>query len=494
LITRARPVGFWPRFDTTPMKDSSMPIPDDVQVPEDVFKAARLADLAYLKFENLPTDRDHLRESARLLGYDQVEFCCNEKTDAQAFIAFDSHNRQAMVVFRGSERTAKDWFTNLDSRPGEAQKYYGREAYVHRGYYQSVDSIYDRIHEKLEAHHVREVAVAGHSQGGGDAQVAAPRLAALAKDYHVTRAYLYEAPSVSDGHALSARFNDLKIHPIRVEQRIDIVPRLNSAMSVHTYNSLKPTPGTFGPDTVSRYEQGLVALGGETAVKFIDPYAGKLDGDYYYINSQHKVWHNPAPTAVMQDRFCAAAGWAAGEIRHSADPRYHHEIAPIADHFGYDRNLFLSTSPAFQQQWRERLVQEKARLEHDLNKPGLDASSRANLLARRTAVEAEQTAVTSPLAADRLKHNLGTTSITPEDNTGLATPDQSKITPIASPQVTGADPHQAQMQGLIDLAAAIFRGGARPQSAQQPPTINRKQTDLMNGFPPVAPPTAGVKR
>jgi hypothetical protein len=471
-----------------------MPIPDEVQVPEDVFKAARLSDLAYLPFENPGTDREHLRESAKLLGYDQVEFCCNEKTDAQAFIAFDSHNRQAIVVFRGSERTAKDWLTNLDARPGAVHNYYGPDAYVHHGYYRSVDSIYDRIHEKLETHHVREVAVAGHSQGGGDAQVAAPRLAALAKNYHVTRAYLYEAPSVSDGHALSARFNELKIHPIRVEQRIDIVTRLNSAMSVETYNRLKPTPGAFGTDPIEKYEQGMMSLGNETAVKFINPYAGKLDGDYYYINSQNKVWHNPAPTAVMQDRFCAAAGWAAGEIRHFGDFRYHHEFAPIADHFGYDRNLFLSTSPSFQRQWHERLAQENASLEQELRKPGLDAPSRASLFARRTAVEAEEGAVTAPVSADRLKHHLGAATLEHGTISQIATP-AATTDPAASISPAGVDSHHMQVQGLIDLAAAIFRGGAPPQSAnQQPPATYRKQADLVTGVPTVAPPPPTMKR
>jgi hypothetical protein len=222
------------------------------QEKEQVFVASRLSSLSYLPFDKSGAEgaraQAEIKAGAKLYGFDQVEFAWDERTHTQALIAFNKEEGRAVVAFRGSKlENLQDAQTNLSAQP-HYEELYGT-ASVHTGYHNAVAGIHGQILEKIKALNqpqeagaeetgrVRSVCVAGHSQGGGEAQLEALWLARdgakLAEQdphqgFHVRQVYSFGAPHVSDSPALAARYDDYGIDMVRVERSGDLVCALNT--------------------------------------------------------------------------------------------------------------------------------------------------------------------------------------------------------------------------------------------------------------------------
>jgi hypothetical protein len=316
------------------------------QYKKDVYIANRLSMLTYQPFEDPdPTIRQRARDqigaAAKLYGYDRVEFADDPKTHTQALIAFDSKRGEAVVAFRGSKLdNLQDAHTNLSIQP-HFEELYGTGA-VHTGYHNAVAGIHDRVLQKLQALNqpktgaaevpqLRTVCVAGHSQGGGEAQLAALWLAQdgarLDKEhpghgFRVRRTYSYGAPHVSDDPALAERYNSYGIDMARIERSGDLICPLNTMTPHNSYSN---------------------ALGGSPQDE--PRGARQRVGRLLYINGEQEVRTNPSQAEIAEDANATFV-------------KNHHNLweTTCQTHLHYDKALFLNMDKEDQDNIRKRLA------------------------------------------------------------------------------------------------------------------------------------------
>lgn len=137
--------------------------------------------------------------------------------DAEATVFLDEEF--AVVAFRGSEFTWRDWFRNFLARPVRFP--YGT---VHQGFLQAF-SLLDGPIESLLRKHLSEglpIIATGHSQGGSNATLFADKYS----DYPNTHLITFGSPRVGD--AKFAQFMNAALHGrhLRIMHSNDIVPRV----------------------------------------------------------------------------------------------------------------------------------------------------------------------------------------------------------------------------------------------------------------------------
>jgi hypothetical protein len=281
------------------------------QYKKDVYVAGRLSMLTYRPFEDPDVNtrqrgQEQIRAGAKLYGFDRVEFVNDPDTHTQALIAFNSKRGEAVVAFRGSQLdNLLDAGTNLSAQP-HGEELYGTAA-VHTGYHNAVAGIHGQILEKLQALNqsdgpgkLRSVCVAGHSQGGAEAQLEALWLARdgaklaeqdPAKGFHVRRVYSFGAPHVSDAPALAARYNEYGIDMARVERSGDLVCTLNTLTPRDSYsNALGGSPPDEHPGARARVGR-LLYIQGDLEVRTNPPRKDLLqDADATLANNCPNVW------------------------------------------------------------------------------------------------------------------------------------------------------------------------------------------------------------
>jgi hypothetical protein len=390
-------------------------------VPEDVFVGARLSRLSYVRAEDNAQNRAELKAGAQLHGFDQVVLCENTHglNDAQAVVFINTHTKEAWVAYRGSEggppsrekiarvlrdnlahpnanhrseddANVKDWLTNSRFLPTTRPAAYGPHTQVHSGFDASVDSIYPDVRRALDANGVRTVRVTGHSQGAGDAQLAAPRLAS--DGYKVAGVYLYEPPAVSEGPALAERYKHLGVTNVcRVENKNDAVSRLASGVSF--------TPERLAGDALNSGQR--VSDGIDMASKAFDPYGTSVGGrdpvqpqrggvgTYLYIDSGNNVRVNPPGHEVVQDRAKVTFTEGAGSLTDT--------------HFGFERAMFRHLPEETQQAWLQKLAETVGTAERRLYEARYDGTPpdhRNELEATWNAGKREDRALVDPPVRD----------------------------------------------------------------------------------------------
>jgi hypothetical protein len=363
-------------------------------IPLDVFKAARLSSLAYLKFEDTGNpavqkeSQAEVRQACQMLGYPRVDFFWNKETDTQGLIAYTDDGK-AVVTFRGTEQVKdRDKWTDIKHDPIAEPKYYG-SALVHHGFHEAVDSVYPQIQNSLNKHHAQAVYTTGHSMGGGEAQLAAPRMAndpALAQSkIRVAGVYTFEAPHVSNGRELVQEYRKHGITDVvRVEQKNDIVTRVNSDPSHAAFDGLiGHGPNPLDPKQVAQ----RAWWGYESAQKFFNPYYSGIGGcpphgdhsatvgNYVYIASDDRIRWNPSGDDCAADRRAVFA---------------HKPLGVIQQHFQYDQHLFGNMTHQEKHAWRNGLEAQRTTAEEHFYKPHATAEQRATALASWNAVRREQ--------------------------------------------------------------------------------------------------------
>jgi hypothetical protein len=301
---------------------------------KEMFVASRLSALAYEPFDaqdpaRAERARAEVRAGARLYGFDRVEFVWDDRTHTQAVVACNRQTGQALVAFRGSDpHSGQDLATNLSCGHAYRAEYYGK-AGVHGGFDAAVEGVFTMgtcqprtVPEALAAMDppVKSVSVAGHSQGGAEAQLAAARLAVAR--YKVEGVYSFGAPHVSDDPALGAHYEKLGVrNVVRVEKSGDCVAQCNTLNPGNSYSA---------------------ALGGRPPGESAADRARV--GTFQYVTCDGTLLQNPPPEVV--DRDSREQFWR--RLPEYPDLRF-------KDHFHYDaalyRNLDLADQVALKKQF-----------------------------------------------------------------------------------------------------------------------------------------------
>ena len=124
---------------------------------------ANFAEIAYL-------DEKPAKKEFKKLGYIRHKFIENE--GAQCHII--SNKDEVIICFRGTEPGEfSDIKADLNALPDRANNGYG---WVHNGFQEEVNKIWDNIIVQLEAHKDKDLFITGHSLGGAMATIATSRL------------------------------------------------------------------------------------------------------------------------------------------------------------------------------------------------------------------------------------------------------------------------------------------------------------------------------
>jgi hypothetical protein len=176
------------------------------EIPFDKVKEAltlaymsRLAYSSYSTVETaLATCSHAVIPSAGSLNLNAVIKIKNRSTGTRGFIAEDAPAKIAIVAFRGSEISYKDWFgTNFKLKFRKLKD----GVKVHSGFYKSLNSVYNQIHDYLNGRIMSgwRIYITGHSLGGALATVL---MYTLQNEYpsHISQLYLftYGAPPVGN--------------------------------------------------------------------------------------------------------------------------------------------------------------------------------------------------------------------------------------------------------------------------------------------------------
>src|SRR5210317_1239959 len=104
--------------------------------------------------------------------YGKVKYEFIEDNGAQCHIAWDKD--EIVLCFRGTEPGEfSDIKADLNALPDRANNGHG---WVHNGFQEEVNKIWDDILEQLEAHEGKDLLITGHSLGGAMATIATSRL------------------------------------------------------------------------------------------------------------------------------------------------------------------------------------------------------------------------------------------------------------------------------------------------------------------------------
>lgn len=144
-------------------------------------------------------------------------------TDTQAF--FLSREKDAVLVFRGTEPSLRDWITDISCRPAVVP--YGNhtsEVRVHSGFLASYRAVRGEILQVLRSVTFERLTITGHSLGGVLAL-----LAAVDIEYNelcdCPVCITFGAPRPGN-RAFCGSFNRRIPYLYRFEGRFDIVPKL----------------------------------------------------------------------------------------------------------------------------------------------------------------------------------------------------------------------------------------------------------------------------
>jgi len=159
-------------------------------VPDPAFLCAELARLVYKKFERSPDARAEIIEALQRCGYEAVLFSNHGASfvDSQAMVVHHAGNREAIVVFRGTEMKLDDLSTDLAAW---LEPWVGGGR-VHAGFAKAFNVIWPEIRMHLDQLSASRVTFTGHSLGAALATLAAN----LWKDGQLVT---FGSPRVGDG-------------------------------------------------------------------------------------------------------------------------------------------------------------------------------------------------------------------------------------------------------------------------------------------------------
>ncbi|MDX2133448.1 MAG: lipase family protein [Saprospiraceae bacterium] len=149
--------------------------------------AMTLADFSHMAYFE-PT---YVEELVRQWGYSAFHWIDDAGTDTQAFVT--GKENHVVVCFRGTS-SGKDALADVNFFKTEA---FGGRGQVHRGFQQSLDSVWAKVQSAVNAHGAnKKIFVCGHSLGAALAQLAAHRLAL--SNYPVAGVYVFGSPRVGN--------------------------------------------------------------------------------------------------------------------------------------------------------------------------------------------------------------------------------------------------------------------------------------------------------
>jgi hypothetical protein len=161
----AEPCGLWSLFDEGD--------PASMQQPLFLAECARLA---YCRFESDPALLDRLRAALARAGYTRLQTFSIDKTDTQAFAAYDPRRRLAVAAFRGTQADRlRDVAVDLQI----AVEPWESGGTVHSGFGAAAAGVLSPLQSWLAAEAADRVRLdlAGHSLGAALAVLAASRCA-----------------------------------------------------------------------------------------------------------------------------------------------------------------------------------------------------------------------------------------------------------------------------------------------------------------------------
>ena len=181
-----------------------------------------------------------IKNEIRVVGFDTNKFAFFHPPamgNINACYYGVTETNEAILAFRGTqpptlifqdpekffEVVVDDWLNDAKAALVSGKDLPGK---VHRGFLDSLDTLWTDLIEYLKAKHDRTkpLYVTGHSKGGGLAFLAGYRL--WKNGFEPTAIYTFAAPRVGDA-GFAALFNDkLKSKTWRLEYRDDIVPHL----------------------------------------------------------------------------------------------------------------------------------------------------------------------------------------------------------------------------------------------------------------------------
>lgn len=165
-------------------------------------------------------DEQAIRESFREEGFDSARLI----RSGGLHCVFARHPRFALLAFRGST-TTQDWLTDFKFMQLKTKKT-GLPGRVHRGFHTALDGSWESIRGEL-ARAVEDglpIWIAGHSLGGGLAQLAAMR--AAEEGIPPAGVYAFAAPKVGDPSFVEAYDRRLAGKSYRIVNGDDLVPRV----------------------------------------------------------------------------------------------------------------------------------------------------------------------------------------------------------------------------------------------------------------------------
>lgn len=133
--------------------------------------------------------------------------------DVDVFVIRDKGN--AIVVFRGSELSWRDWFRNLF-----AVGFHHQGQRIHEGFVQGIMEVYSDVRIALRG--AKRVVVTGHSQGGALALLCAKQL--IQDGWDVANVYTFGQPRVGDSRFCTRTDEVLRNRYFRVVYGNDPVP------------------------------------------------------------------------------------------------------------------------------------------------------------------------------------------------------------------------------------------------------------------------------
>ncbi len=173
-----------------------------------------------------------------------------QATDTQLAILYQPANTLVFIVFRGSQKTLKDWSTNFnfgktdearqEAKPEEPEylvrqrvqadleKYdpyqRGSKAQMHKGFSISYLSVRDRIHQYLNDNNISEVIVTGHSLGGALATLCGRDIQYNFPE-HAVSVYTFGSPKVGNA-AFVRSYNQHLPNTLRFMYGRDVVTKV----------------------------------------------------------------------------------------------------------------------------------------------------------------------------------------------------------------------------------------------------------------------------